>query len=105
MTKIDQIKNYVYISSRPFTCRQIVNELGLDYKIVKTTLRSLNKKGFVINIGLDNLFRKVYVYNKNYREPIKLMRGKIRKVKPPKNTLEYIEMEYWKQMKIHNAKQ
>jgi hypothetical protein len=101
MSMRQTVIEHICYSTKPFTCRQIVNEYDFPYEDIKNYLRELEKEGFVRFLGIDQFdqLRKVYIYNKHYvkiekpvgRKPRKRVRGK-GKVKKGKSILMSLEI-------------
>jgi len=64
MTHLDMIRKYAHYAVRPFTAKQIENELGIEYTTVSKHLRKLLTENFIKCIGNDSGLN-VYIINKN----------------------------------------
>jgi len=60
MSYLNEIKEYIYYTCRPFTSREIIEELGLKYEIVKKHLQDLIKENYIRQIGKDK-GKNVYI--------------------------------------------
>ena len=64
MTYLEIIRKYVSYTSRPFTSKQLEQELGIYYSAVKKSLKRLADENYIKKIG-KNSELIVYIYNKN----------------------------------------
>jgi len=64
MSEFQQIKDYIYYTTRPFKSNELIKELGINYSTINKALRKLISEGFIKQIGNDGR-RIVYIINKN----------------------------------------
>ena len=60
MSHLREIKEYIYYTCRPFTAKEIVEELGINYETVKKYLQELLKENYIRQIGKDK-GKNVYI--------------------------------------------
>ena len=60
MSHLSEIKEYIYYTCRPFTSKEIVEELGIKYETVKKYLHELIIENYIKQIGKDK-GKNVYI--------------------------------------------
>ena len=93
MSHINEIKEYIYYTCRPFTSKEIVEELGIKYETVKKYLQELIKENYIRQIGKDK-GKNVYIAVR-----AKSM-GKSYKAKDKHLTIEDIKEKYRRKQQI-----
>ena len=92
MSSYQEIKDYIYYNSKPFTSSKIVVELGICYETVKKYIQALISEGYIKKIGVDK-GKNVYIYNRNHGNPTQY------KVDQKHYTFEDIKETYRRQLK------
>ena len=64
MSELQQIKDYIYYTTRPFKSDELMSELDINYSTVNKALGKLVSEGFIKQIGNDGR-QIVYIINKN----------------------------------------
>ena len=64
MSEFQQIKDYIYYTTRPFKSNELIKELGINYSTINKALSKLISEGFIKQIGNDGR-QIVYIINKN----------------------------------------
>ena len=64
MSEFQQIKDYIYYTTRPFKSDELMRELGINYSAINKALRKLLTEGFIKQIGNQGK-QIVYIFNKN----------------------------------------
>ena len=60
MSHLKEIKEYFYYTCRPFTPKEIVEELGIKYETIKKYLQELITENYIRQIGKDK-GKNVYI--------------------------------------------
>ena len=96
MSHLSEIKEYIYYTCRPFTSKEIVEELGINYDTVKKYIQELIKQSYIRQIGKDK-GKNVYIAVK-----AKSM-GKSYKAKYKHLTIADIKEKYRRYLQKHRA--
>ena len=63
MSSLQEMRDYIYYSSRPFTSQQIVKDTGICYQTVKKYLQDFISQNYIRHIGIDK-GKNVYIVTK-----------------------------------------